>query len=91
MRFFTSNAAITNVMSAEGQLKLPGQGSSAGLLIGGDTLLYRESADAFRMADQLTVDLDIITVQKFKSFTAGTSGAAGGVGGAGFIVVEEYY
>ncbi len=39
-----------------GQLKLPTSGSSAGVLLGGDALLYRVSADLLRTPDALTVD-----------------------------------
>ena len=55
LRFFTSDAVITNTMTPEGQLKLPGQGSGAGLLMGGDALLYRESADRLATPDELLV------------------------------------
>ncbi len=41
---------------AAGQLKLATSGSSAGLLLGGDALLYRVSADVLRTPDALTVD-----------------------------------
>ena len=39
-----------------GQLQLPITGSSAGLLLGGDALLYRSAADILRTPDSLTVD-----------------------------------
>lgn len=41
---------------AAGQLKLATSGSSAGLLLGGDALLYRVSANLLRTPDGLTVD-----------------------------------
>ncbi len=41
LRFFSSDNAVINIMTAEGQLTLPTTGSGAGLLIGGDVLLYR--------------------------------------------------
>jgi fibronectin-binding autotransporter adhesin len=55
LRFFPSNAAYTNVMTAEGQLQLPAIGSGTGVLIGGDTQLYRSAANVLTTPDSLTV------------------------------------
>ncbi len=43
------------VADQSGQVQLPIQGSGAGLLIGGDTNLYRDSADVLKTDDSLTV------------------------------------
>ena len=61
LRFFSSDASVTNIMTAEGQLQMPIQGSGAGLLLGGDVLLYRDAANMLRTPDSLTVDVDLIT------------------------------
>ncbi len=43
LRFSTSDAAIVNMMTAEGSLQLPGQGSFAGIRMGGDVPFYRSN------------------------------------------------
>jgi hypothetical protein len=55
LRFFTSDAVTVNVMTAEGQLQLPRQGSGAGVLIGGDVQLYRSAADTLYIPDSVTL------------------------------------
>ena len=41
-----------------GQLKLPTTGNSGGILIGGDVLLYRYSADTLGLPDNIRVEAD---------------------------------
>mgnify|MGYP000919646468 CR=1 FL=1 len=48
--------ATTASFEFGGQLQLPITGSGAGLLLGGDALLYRSAADILRTPDSLTVD-----------------------------------
>lgn len=43
-------------VSIDGQLQLPVVGSAGGLLIGEDTLLYRDAADVLRTPDSVRVD-----------------------------------
>lgn len=74
LRFFRSDAGVTNTMTAAGQLQLPTTGSAGGLLIGGDTNLYREASNTLRTDDQLTVGSDIVAVGKIKSYTGGSNG-----------------
>lgn len=74
LRFFTSDAAITNAMTAEGQLKLPGQGSTAGVLLGTDAQMYRSAADTLRTPDALIID-GLATASNATGATAG--GAVG--------------
>ena len=50
----TSTNTLLNV-DESGQLSLPGQGSSAGLLIGGDTNLYRSTTNTLKTDDNLSV------------------------------------
>jgi hypothetical protein len=42
-----------------GRILVPGQGSSYGILLGGDAHLYRDAADQLRTPDQLVVDSDL--------------------------------
>lgn len=60
LRFATSDAVIINLMTAEGQFQLSGQGFNAGLLVGGDCLWYRTSANVWRTPDAVVVDGVII-------------------------------
>ena len=55
LAFFTSDASVTNVMTAQGQLQLPVVGSGAGVLIGGDTQLYRSAADVLTTPDDVEI------------------------------------
>ncbi len=52
----TSDSVIINHFTAEGQLQLSGQGSAAGLLLGGDAQWYRADADLMATDDDLQVD-----------------------------------
>lgn len=58
MRFFTSDAAVINKMTAEGQLQLSVQGSAGGLLLGGDVQLYRSAADILYIPDSVAITGD---------------------------------
>lgn len=55
LRFFSSDNVVVNIMKAAGQLQLPISGSGAGLLLGGDALLYRIAADVLSTPDSLRV------------------------------------
>jgi hypothetical protein len=55
LRFFSSDAAVINMMTAEGQLVLPTAGSGAGILIGGDAQWYRSGANVMATPDALLV------------------------------------
>ena len=46
-------------LGSNGQLSLPYQGSSAGIVLGGDANLYRNAADVLRTSDSLVVDGNI--------------------------------
>lgn len=48
LRFFSSDNVVVNIMTAEGQLQLPIQGTGGGLLIGGEQI-YRDSANSLTM------------------------------------------
>lgn len=72
LRFFSNDSVVINKMTAEGQLHLPVTGSAGGLLIGGDTTLYRTAADQLRTDDAFIVDGVITTVND----TAATAGGA---------------
>lgn len=50
------NDTAALLFSDAGQLQVTTTGSSAGVLIGGDTQLYRSAADVLRTPDALTVD-----------------------------------
>lgn len=56
----TAAGSLTDKMllSNAGRLLVPITGSGAGLLLGGDALLYRSAADVLRTPDSLTVDGD---------------------------------
>ncbi|MCL5098572.1 MAG: hypothetical protein M1608_13795, partial [Candidatus Omnitrophica bacterium] len=47
------------VLTPVGQLQVPTTGSTAGILIGGDTQLYRSAANVLRTPDNLIVDASI--------------------------------
>ena len=61
------------LFSSAGQLQLPVQGSSAGILIGGDTNLYRSAADTLRTDDSLTVGTSIVLPQSATTVLYNTS------------------
>ena len=74
-KFITKENLVTIINSVFDSLSITeGTTDANALNFGDDCNLYRESANALRTDDQLTVNLDITTVQKFKSFTAGTTG-----------------
>ena len=50
LRFFSSDGATVNVMTAEGQWQLPVTGSGAGILVGGDAQIYRGAANRLDLA-----------------------------------------
>ena len=52
----SNNADLMTLTESSGQLAVPTTGSGAGLLLGGDTQLYRASANVLRTPDALTVD-----------------------------------
>ena len=58
LRFSTSDAVVNNRMTAEGQLQMPISGSGAGLLLGGDVLLYRSNADELTIPDDVVITGD---------------------------------
>lgn len=53
---FGSSGSFTN---STGQFALSTTGSGAGILLGGDALLYRSAADVLRTPDSLTVDTNL--------------------------------
>ena len=61
LRFFSSDAAVTNIMTAEGQLKLSVTGSGAGIAIGGDTLIYRSGVSTLFTPDKFNFEAGIFT------------------------------
>lgn len=54
-----SDSSAFTYTTGTGQLALTATGSAAGLLIGGDTQLYRSAADVLRTPDSLTVDVNL--------------------------------
>lgn len=52
----TTTLTLSMTLNDVGQLQLPISGVNAGLLLGGDALLYRVSANLLRTPDGLTVD-----------------------------------
>lgn len=73
-----SSASTTDrlVLDANGRLSLPSTGSTGGLVIGGDTNLYRSAADTLRTADSLVVDSNLTV--------SGSASLAGSGGSLGF-------
>lgn len=55
-----AESAAFTFTAASGRLALSTTGSGAGILIGGDVLLYRSAADTLRTPDSLTVDGNIL-------------------------------
>ncbi len=53
---YLGSSALFELAESSGQLKLPTSGSSAGILIGGDALWYRVSADTWRTPDAVIID-----------------------------------
>ena len=97
LRFFSSDAAVTNIMTAEGRLTLPTSGSGAGLLLGGDVLLFREAANLLTLgtSDRLlmrftgdAIELrDAADVQQLRLRTNAASG--GGIVFGSDILLER--
>lgn len=63
------------VLNADGQLQLPTQGGTGGLLVGGDVNLYRGSANEWRTNDQLTIIVGATSTVSFVSTVSGASPA----------------
>jgi hypothetical protein len=62
-------------LDVNGRLNLPATGSTGGLVIGGDTNLYRSAADTLRTADSLVVDTNLTV-----SGNASVGGSGGSIG-----------
>lgn len=69
LQIFSSDNAVINVFTAEGQLQLPTQGSGGGLLVGDDVLLYRSAADVLRTPDSMTIE-GVLLVDTINEFTS---------------------
>ena len=54
------NGGLKASISSIGQLQVPLVGSTGGILIGGDTQLYRSAGDILRTPDSLTVDSNLV-------------------------------
>lgn len=74
-----SSASDRMSLDINGRLNLPVAGSTGGLVIGGDTNLYRSAADTLRTADSLVVDTNLTV--------SGTASVAGSGGSLGFYGV----
>lgn len=66
-------------LNTSGQILLPVQGSSAGLLIGGDAQIYRSNADELRTPDALIVDGLFTASGGISTDTIDEEGAGNGV------------
>lgn len=83
-----SSAVDRMTVSAAGQVALPVTGSTGGLVIGGDTNLYRSAADTLRTDDSLVVNVDL-TVGGNASI--GAVGSSVGFYGAAPVVRSSAY
>lgn len=53
---FLGSSSLFELDESTGQIKIPTVGSGAGILVGGDALWYRVSADVWRTPDGVTID-----------------------------------
>jgi hypothetical protein len=86
----TSSLKMT--LTGAGQLQISTTGSSAGILIGGDALLYRSAADTLRTPDSLVIDTNL-TVSGTASIgavggTTGTINLLGSTSGTVSVLVQ---
>lgn len=61
---FDQNSTRTSVMklTSAGQLQLPIQGSSGGILLGGDVKIYRSDANELRIPDNVVIDYSLYMI-----------------------------
>lgn len=87
LRFFRSDAGVVNQMTAEGMLQLSAQGSAGGLLIGGDTQIYRASANTIFTGngDNFNVVQTDANSATYSSWVSGDSVARFRVLGSGYL------
>jgi hypothetical protein len=76
------------VVTSAGQVRAPATGSTGGLVIGGDTNLYRSAADTLRTDDSLVVNLNL-SVNGNAAF--GASGSSLGFYGAAPVTRSAAY
>lgn len=85
---FSVAGASYATLNTSGQWALPTTGSGAGVLIGGDTQIYRSAADVLRTPDSLTVD-GALTVSGGAAVTGVLSYTGGSLKEGGDVVLDS--